>query len=184
MATLLRDQSTPVEDVRSLSIEDEITGYFDELHDPLMRYLLSLRFGVQDAEDLIQETFFALFKHFRAGKPRTNVRGWVFRVAHNLGLRRQHKNRRTHLAANPFDHDARFQLYRGLNPEEELLNTQQRHHLLAVFQALPDRDRQFLALRAEGLRYREIADILSVSLGTVAAVLERSFKRLRTIEAR
>jgi len=181
---VLRDRSSATADFLPASLEEEITGYFDRFHDPLMRYLLSFQSGVQDAEDIIQETFFALFKHLRAGKPRINVRGWIFRVAHNLGLKRRGINQRMHQISGSDEQDAQFGLHPGLNPEEELLDIQERRRLIAIVQALPDRDRQCLVLRAEGLRYREIAEILGVSLGTVAATLERSFKRLGPIESR
>jgi RNA polymerase sigma-70 factor (ECF subfamily) len=180
---VLRDRRLSNTDVQPASLEEEITGYFDEFHDTLMRYLLSFQFGVQDAEDVIQETFFALFKHLLAGKPRTNVGGWIFRVSHNLGLKRRGTNLR-HRITGADDQDMEFQLHPGLNPEEELLDTQERRRVLAIVRALPDRDRQCLILRAEGLRYREIAEILGISLGTVASTLERSFKRLGTIERR
>ena len=45
-------------------------------------------------------------------------------------------------------------------------------------QALPEQDRTCLALRAEGLRYREIARILGISLGSVADSLAQSFAKL------
>jgi RNA polymerase sigma-70 factor (ECF subfamily) len=49
--------------------------------------------------------------------------------------------------------------------------------------ALEERDRQWLFLRAEGLRYREIAKVLDISLGAVALYLERSLARLtRAVE--
>jgi len=47
-----------------------------------------------------------------------------------------------------------------------------------VLQALPETDQQCLSLRAEGLRYREIAAVVGISLGSVAASLERSLDRL------
>jgi RNA polymerase sigma-70 factor (ECF subfamily) len=59
--------------------------------------------------------------------------------------------------------------------------TQQR--LQAVVRALPEQDRLCLFLRAEGLRYREIAGILDVSLGAVSISLARSLARIaRTAE--
>ena len=44
--------------------------------------------------------------------------------------------------------------------------------------ALTEQDQRCLALRAEGLRYREIADVLGMSLGAVAKSLERSLERI------
>src|SRR5262245_26148040 len=70
-------------------LEQEVVGLFDEFRGPLLRYLLSLGLPVHDGEEIIQETFLALFRHLRAGKDRRNLRGWLFRVAHNLGLKRR-----------------------------------------------------------------------------------------------
>jgi RNA polymerase sigma-70 factor (ECF subfamily) len=44
---------------------------------------------------------------------------------------------------------------------------------------LPEVDRLCVQLRAEGLKYREIAHILGISLGGVANTLARSFHRLQ-----
>jgi RNA polymerase sigma-70 factor (ECF subfamily) len=55
---------------------------------------------------------------------------------------------------------------------------QLRQRLLAVVNALPQLDQSCLSLRAEGMRYREIAEVLGISLGSVAASLEKSLSRL------
>ncbi len=64
------------------------------------------------------------------------------------------------------------------NPEDQAAGNQQRQKMLAVVNALPEQDRRCLTLRAEGLRYREIAEVLGMSLGAVAVSLERSTARL------
>lgn len=161
----------------ALPLDKEVTSFFDEFHDQLLRYLLSFRLEVHDAEDIIQEVFLALFRHLGAAKPRSNIKGWIFRVAHNLGLKRQYAKRRD----EPITES---QVDPGSDPEEELMNVQRRRRLLAVVAALRERDRRCLILRAEGLRYREIAEVLDVSLGTVSASLERSIKRLTEVERR
>ena len=166
------------------ALKMEVEAFFDIFHDSLMRYLRSFEIEIQDAEDVIQEVFLALFRHLRAGKPRTNVKGWVFRVAHNLGLKRHHKNRRLHQLTAARGQILELHFASECDPEQQLLNDQRRRRLLAVVRALPDRDRQCLSLRAEGLRYREIARVLGVSVGTVATVLERALKRLKEAEGR
>jgi RNA polymerase sigma-70 factor (ECF subfamily) len=70
------------------------------------------------------------------------------------------------------------------NPEEHLSSAQRRRRLLAVVQALPETDQNCLRLRAEGLRYREIAAVLGISLGTVSTSLTRSIARLTRAEGR
>jgi len=65
-----------------------------------------------------------------------------------------------------------------LNPEEQVLSNQRQRRLLAVVLALPEQDRLCFSLRAEGLRYREIAEVLGISLGSVSVSLTRSLARL------
>src|ERR1700733_8691024 len=74
--------------------EQVVVQLFDELRSPLLRYLHSLGLSAQDAEELVQDSFLALFEHLRLGRPRQNLRGWVFRVAHNLGLKRRREGAR------------------------------------------------------------------------------------------
>ena len=69
------------------------------------------------------------------------------------------------------------------NPEEQLLSSQRLRRLQAVLRALPEQDQCCLSLRAEGLRYRDIAAVLGISLGSVASSLERSLARLARADA-
>src|SRR5215475_13765588 len=80
---------------RPSPLEEEVTALFEELRSPVMRYLCTFGLTAQDSEEVIQEVFLALFQHLRDGKARTNLRGWVFRVAHNFGLKRCLKNRQS-----------------------------------------------------------------------------------------
>ena len=64
------------------------------------------------------------------------------------------------------------------NPEDQLATDQTKRRLMAILQALPEQNRWCLYLRAEGLRYREIAEVLDMSLGSVSLCLERSLARI------
>lgn len=150
-----------------------MTALFHELRTPLLRYTLSLGLPLADGEDVVQEVFLALFRHLRQGKARGNLRGWIFRTGHNQALKR-----RMHLArADVLPQNATLQDPLP-NPEELAGHTRRQAHVAAVIRALPDRDRWCLHLRAEGLRYREIAEALEMSLGAVAQSLSRSLGRL------
>ena len=60
------------------------------------------------------------------------------------------------------------------NPEDQLAFYQTQKRLISVVRAMPEQNRWCLYLRAEGLRYREIAAVLDISLGSVSLYLERS----------
>jgi RNA polymerase sigma-70 factor (ECF subfamily) len=163
-------------------LEDEVVALFDQFRAPVLRYLLSFGIAVPDAEEIVQEVFLALFQHLRQKKSRVNLQGWIFRVAHNSALKHRMRERRE---ADRFSYVPEI-LARteDLNPgpEESVASSQRQQRLLSVVRALPEQDQCCLSLRAEGLRYREIAEVLGISLGSVAASLEKSLSRLTRAE--
>jgi RNA polymerase sigma-70 factor (ECF subfamily) len=158
-------------------LAEEVAALFDHFRGPLLRYLSGFGLALPDSEEVLQEVFLSLFQHLHNGKARDNVRGWLFRVAHNLALRRRSVIRRDsetwavagaeHMARDPYP-----------NPEDQLASSQIQQRLLAGVEALPEQDRRCLFLRSEGLNYREIAEILDMSLGGVSLSLARSLGRL------
>lgn len=157
---------------RPSKLEEEVVALFERHRSGLLRYLLSCRVTMPDAEEIVQEVFLALFEHLRRGKSRANLHGWIFRVAHNLALKKRVRLQRE-AAFEPSE-----QIDEAPGPEEQLADSQRQDRLLAVVRALPEVDRCCLSLRAEGLRYREIAEVLGISLGAVANSLEKSLARL------
>ena len=153
-------------------LEEEVVAMFDRHRHPLLRYLLSFRIAAPEAEEIVQEVFLSLFQHLRRGRSRANLHGWVFRVAHNLAL----KNRIRAQRQSPAAPEAQMDWRPG--PEEQLAQSQRQRRLLAVVKALPELDQCCLSLRAEGLRYRQIAEVLGISLGAVANSLAKSLARL------
>jgi RNA polymerase sigma-70 factor (ECF subfamily) len=164
--------------------EREVVELFERFRDPVLRYALSFGIAVHDAEEVAQEVFVSLFRHLQLGRSRKNLRGWIFRVAHNLALKQRHANQRSrdktasdwNIAEEHFDPSP--------SPEEQLSSAQRQRRLLAVVDALPEVDQSCLRLRAEGLRYREIAAVLGISLGAVSISLTRSLARLIRADGR
>lgn len=163
---------TDVEGLPSSRTEDDVVTLFDRFRNPLFRYLLTFRVGAADAEEIVQEVFLALFRHLREGKSRANPQGWIFRVGHNLALK--YRLRAQKESATPVEAPVDW----SPGPETQAAERQRYQRLQAVFRALPEQDRCCLSLRSEGLRYREIAEVLGMSLGAVANSMERSLARL------
>jgi RNA polymerase sigma-70 factor, ECF subfamily len=165
-------------------IEREVMALFEQFRTPLLRYALSFGLPVHDAEEVIQEVFLSLFRHLQLGRSRKNLRGWIFRVAHNLALKQRYANQRSCDKAASDWTIAEEQVDPSPNPEEHLSLAQRRRRLLAVVDALTEADQSCLRLRAEGLRYREIASVLGMSLGAVSISLTRSLARLVRADGR
>lgn len=158
-------------------LEEEVVGLFERYRAPLLRYLASCGLAVADGEEVVQEVFLALFRHLQDGKPRENLPGWLFRVAHNQALKRRLRVRQD-FGLRAEGSTGELAVDRGPSPEEQVSLTQTQERLLSVVAALPEQDRRCLSLRAEGLRYRQIAEILGMSLGAVSNSLARSLARI------
>src|SRR3984885_3590356 len=89
----------------------EATTLYRELRKPLLRYLVSLGLSSDEAQDVVQDAFLLLQRHLAADGSQENLRGWVFRVAHNQARNRQNRYDRNFGAPcddemNPVSHDA------------------------------------------------------------------------------
>lgn len=168
---------------RAPSLEDEVVSLFDELRVPVMRYLMWSHVPSADAEEIVQEVFLLLFQRLQKGKWSENPAGWVFRAAHNYLLK--HRDRQRREAETLTASDEANSLADGAAGTDVVLEAAQRQrHLLAVVRALPEQDQHCLHLRAEGLKYREIAEVLGISLGAVANSLQSSIARIARADER
>jgi len=161
-------------------LESVVVGLFDQFQGRVVHYVLTCGLPLPDAEDVVQETFLSLFRHLELGRPRSNLSGWIFRVAHNLALKR----RRSSLVFG-VDRDQHHVLAKqpapDSNPEAHFAFQQMHQRLRAVFEALPEQEQRCLHLRAEGLKYRDIARVLDISLGAVSASLSRALARMTRV---
>lgn len=173
---------TVAHDVRSDTsspLENDVIDLFDAYRNRLFRYVLSFGLPVHDSEDIVQEVFLSLFRHLQLHRSRSNLPGWLFRVAHNLALKRRMSHQKSGEIAT--DDGLLLETCHDLNPdpEQDLVFRERQAKLQAIVAALPEQDERCLRLRAEGLKYRQIAEVLGISLGAVSIALTRSLSRLR-----
>lgn len=142
---------------------------------PIYRVLLRLVGDHAEAEDLALETFWRLHQH--APQHQANLRGWLYRVATNLGLNAlRARKRRAHyeLDAGKWEIETRVS-----DPAQVVADEEERAHVRAVLATMETRQAQLLTLRYSGLSYAEIAAALNVapaSVGTLLARAEREFE--------
>jgi RNA polymerase sigma-70 factor (ECF subfamily) len=162
-----------------VAVDAEVLALFDECGPGVRRYVASFNLGPAATEDVVQDVFLALFRHLSLGRPNTNLKGWLFQVAHNLALKQRQRTVKRGLIEGAWDAVFADQvLDDGLNPEERLAERQRQRQLVSVLRLMPERDQRCIYLRAEGLCYRDIAKTLGVSLGSVAKSVVRAISRL------
>src|SRR5262249_4418685 len=154
---LLLDQKLLLTFRETSTLKKRVTSAFEVLRDPVYRYLFRVLDNAEEAEDLTQEVFLRLYSYLRKGHPLGNVRAWVFHVAHNLAVDQQRK-RVSLQSFDPADFDQIQDLAPGV--DQKVLEDEQRRRLRRALDQLSLGERHCLELRAEGLSYREIAEIL------------------------
>lgn len=146
---------------------------YQDLSGPLLRYLTTLVREPIEAEDLMQDAFLRLFHEFRAGRTVREPRAWLFKVAHHLAMDHHRKHRCSEYGEGP-DGLASGQP----DAEASLLASERDQKLSDALALLSPQQRQCLELRAEGLRYREIAEVVGVQISTVRTFIVRAVTRL------
>ena len=140
---------------------------FERHYDLVYGVLFRLTGTRAEAEDLLQEVFLRLYQRPMAHGE--NVAGWLYRVALNTGynaLRASHRRERRERITAPGEAVP--------GPEEELSSIEARRRVQAVLAQLPERSAKMLVLRESGFSYKEIAEIVGVSVGSVGTLLARA----------
>jgi RNA polymerase sigma-70 factor, ECF subfamily len=153
----------------------EATSLYRELQEPLLRYLVCLGLSRDEAQDVVQDAFVSLQRHFAANGSKESIRSWLFRVAHNAARNRQKSYARRFAA--PLD-TAVEEIAGGETPERVVLKKEKLQRLGKAMKLLTESERECLLLRAGGLRYREIGEVMGISTSTVGDTVERAIKKL------
>ncbi|MEX0765848.1 MAG: sigma-70 family RNA polymerase sigma factor [bacterium] len=142
-----------------------------------------------NAEDLLQETFLRAWRSFHTFRPGTNARAWLYRILMNAYIDNYRKATREPEVVDQDDVDE-FYLYskvqesdqyrRAGNPEEAFLQTLMDADVKSALESLPETFRAVVMLAdIDGFSYKEIAEILSIPIGTVMSRLHRGRKQLQ-----
>jgi RNA polymerase sigma-70 factor (ECF subfamily) len=158
---------------------------FEELAMPLFDQLYNFAHWLaqdrSEAEDLVQETYAKALKGFSSFQAGTNFRAWMYRILRNTFL-----TSRTGLKASAtvaLDSDDLPELPAGPDtPETLFIEHSQQQALQTAIESLPVHFREILLLcEVEEMSYQEIAEMLSIPMGTVMSRLSRARKALRLI---
>lgn len=159
-------------------------GAFDEMALPLFPSLYNLACWLtrnpSEAEDLVQETYAKALRGFASFQPGTNFKAWIFRILRNCFLSSRSglaATRTISLDESPGSLDTADP---EPSPEMQLLLRCQREQVQAALEHLPPHFVEVLILcDVEEMKYRDIADALSIPAGTVMSRLSRARAALR-----
>jgi len=154
--------------------------------DQLYKSALRMTRSVEDAEDLIQETYLKAYKYYARFTEGTNFKAWLFKIMKNTFINSYRKKK---LQPPKVDFD---EIHEGLeetlvekghaslaDPESWLIAVEMDYEVREALLGLPH-DYKMVVLLAdlEGFAYKEIAEILAVPVGTVMSRLYRGRRML------
>jgi len=150
------------------------------LFEPLYNYARWLTRDPTEAEDLVQETFLKGVRGFGSFSAGTNFRAWMYRILRNTFLTSRSGLRATVQVSIDEDPETFEQIGGHDTPESLLLARADSDGLRRAVEMLPLPFREVLVLSdIENMRYREIAETLSIPVGTVTSRLLRARQKVR-----
>jgi RNA polymerase sigma-70 factor (ECF subfamily) len=163
----------------SMTLAERVHGLFEQLHVPVFRYILRKTRDSGRAEDITQETFLRLFRHLREDRLLDNPKAWIFTVANNLAVdASRSESHIKDLDEITWQNIEESRSGLQADPERLMLQRERLDRLHIAVLNLTPLQRECLHLRAEGLRYREIAGVLELSPSTVMDAVRRATLKL------
>ena len=146
---------------------------------------LGLSGSHDDALDLSQEAFVRAYRARASLDPDRPFYPWLYQIVRRLcfNLQRDRRTRRRRMEeATPWLQDQAGARAAASDPARSAERSELRSRLEVAIDALPEREREVLVLKEfEGLRYREIAELLGIPIGTVMSRLYTARRNLAEI---
>ncbi len=159
---------------------DVFQSSYREHSSGVFRHLVLLGLDSAAAEDIHQETFLRLHFELKKGRGLQSPRWWLLKVTTNLALNYLRDNKsRKEFGGTTAQEILDRACSQGADAEQQVLGAERARALSRAFDHLSPQQKACVHLRAEGMRYAEIAEALGVSISTVEEYLSRAIARIR-----
>jgi len=153
--------------------------------DALYNYALKIVRNSDDAQDLVQETYYKAYKSYHQFQGGTNSKAWMFMILKNTFINNYRKLKRE---PSKVDYDEIEDIYENIKSEQskdnnldlDFYNNLFDDDLSSALADLPEKMKEvFLLCDLEGYSYEEISEIVDIPIGTVRSRLHRTRKLLQ-----
>lgn len=142
-------------------------------------------FNHQEAEDVTQDVFFKAYKSIKQFRAESKLSTWFYRIAINCCLNHQRKLKQVHWLSLDFFPESSEEKIRDLStsaensPDALLVKSERERVVQQAINSLPKKQRVAVILhRYEELSYKEIAEVMGCSVGSVESRLHRAKQNL------
>jgi RNA polymerase sigma-70 factor (ECF subfamily) len=155
-------------------------GAFDALYGryeaPLYGFIRTFVADAAEAEEIFHEAFVTVLREGRRKTGVSRFKPWLYRVARNLCLNRLRGKRRGDRALEALAADPSPEVE---GPRAWLERAETAEALRRAVSRLPEKLGEVYALRAAGMSYEHLAEVLGIPIGTVKSRVNRMLERLR-----
>jgi RNA polymerase sigma-70 factor (ECF subfamily) len=151
---------------------------YEELADPIFRYIYYRVFDRDIARELTQETFFKVWDYIAKGKKIDNIKAFIYRTAHNIMVNSIRNKKQTD-SIEALEEEIGFEIK---DTQQEETNTQISDiaSILDSFTILAEKDAELMRLRyVDGLSIEEISKITRYSVSNISVKIHRLLERLK-----
>jgi RNA polymerase sigma-70 factor (ECF subfamily) len=159
--------------------ESAMTQLIEMYQDKLFALVSSKIYEKQDVEDVLQDIFIEIIKSLKRFKYKCSLTTWVYKIAHNIISKyiRDTKNIKDKtISIESYNEEEYLEIPDiSFNPERGLEKEEIKEIIKEAVKSLPYEYKSALCLRIfDNLSYKEIADILHCSIGTVKSRLHNA----------
>ena len=162
-------------------------GSYQKIYEVFARKVLNFIYRMvnsqEEAEDLTQETFVAVYQKLGTLKDNSKFEPWLFRIARNFVYQRYRNRPPTTVSIDAIDEDGRPETQLAdarKNPDESFQSGELEDVVAEAIADLPEKYREVFVLSAlQGLSYQQIADIVGHSLPSVKTDIHRARLEVR-----
>ena len=160
---------------------EKLVIHFEKRVLNLSAYLLNNKF---EAEDATQEVFISVFQSLPQFKGDSKLSTWIYRIAVNKcreQIRHKTRKKRFGILIDLYERTNLNLISKDKTPEEKLFQDERTNTLMAAIESLPETQRiAYTMHNLEDFSYKEIAELLEVSISSVESLIFRAKKKLKS----
>lgn len=173
--------------------DEQYQAAFEDYFESVLGFFLRKGFSREEAEDLTQETFLRVYQSIGGFRGEASLKTWIVQIATNTWRNEIRKRRADKRGGSEISLEEEVEKRESIRADrplpgwekgssgalDEILVEEGKRKLRDALENLPPRMRNCVLLRIQDLKYREIADLMEVSIGTVKAQLSVAQERLK-----
>jgi RNA polymerase sigma-70 factor (ECF subfamily) len=187
------DAEVARENARDAALVERLKGGDPKALDELFRRHRDAAYGIafrlvgsrEDALDVVQEAFIHVMRGIQSFRGQSAFRTWLYRIVTHASL--DYRRWRSLRTTESLDSESAAEPAAGPSqrtPQEEAADRDLREAIDMAFANISEKNRAALVLFAiEGMSYKEVADVLGISVGTVMSRIFNARQRLRELLA-